>query len=369
MAGSSYQRKAPLIFSPFFWASLFWITAVLRFLCVPPFVIDDDEAWWSAASLAMKSPWDFYRSAVDHKPPGIVQFYWLVDHLIPSSSDPRVIRAAYTAISVLAAGVLGWIAARFARKRQEAESLALGQTLAQTLAEPHSTGSTELLGWCAGTLFLLVSAIPTPKILSVTADGLLIYLVIFAYGLALFFEFPGVCLLSGMILGMSLLIKQTAVFFALPILFAQYPRKWSWKQIATFALGSMLVVVPVMIASDVHEFFYWTWTYPSKVLTAVRERAFDSNSQMISTILIFSVATLPILWWMAVRAVRTSKTEKWKVLLDFRVLWLISGVAAAFLGKGLFLHYTLLFLPAFALLAADTLVRQRNEKRLWLGIG
>jgi hypothetical protein len=161
------ERTAPALF--------FWIIAALRLLSMRPFVIDDDEAWWSAAANAMKSPWDFYRSAVDHKPPGVVWFYWLVNHLVPCASDPRVIRAVYVAMTVAAALVLGRIASRIQKQQ----------------------GSGGESGWLAATLFLVLSAIPSPKLLAVTADGLIVNLTIFGYGLALLAEFPAVPVLAG----------------------------------------------------------------------------------------------------------------------------------------------------------------------------
>jgi hypothetical protein len=53
---------------------------------------------------------------------------------------------------------------------------------------------------------------------------------------------------------------------------------------------------------------------------------------------------------------------------DFRVLWLIAGILAAFLGKGLFLHYLLLFAPPFALLSAHALAgRPARKAYFWIG--
>src|SRR5689334_2913441 len=88
------------------YARCFLVTAALRFLCVIPWIIDDDEAWWSASALALRSPWDFYRKAVDDKPPGAVWFYWCVAQLFPHGDDPRVARAVFTALYVAGAALL-----------------------------------------------------------------------------------------------------------------------------------------------------------------------------------------------------------------------------------------------------------------------
>lgn len=330
------------------WATAFWSVALLRFLAVSPFVIDDDEAWWSAAANAMKSPWDFYRSAVDHKPPGVVWYYWFVNRVIPCAADPRIIRAVYTLLTVAAAGVLGWMASEFSRRRKR-------------------TSASFPTGWVAATLFLLMTAIPVPKLLSVTADGLIVILTVAAYGVALFFEFPGAALVSGVILGFALLIKQTAVFFAIPILLSQWPRKWSWKEIPLFALGAALVVAPTIVGVGWGDFLFWTWSYPKAVLTTVREKLFQSNLEMLETVTIYSLATLPCVVILARAAVKRMYR-----LRDFRVLWLFSGLAAAFLGKSLFLHYMLLFTPAFALLAADAMEWQWDRMTKfsfpWMGL-
>ena len=314
-----------------------------------PFVIDDDEAWWSAASQEMKTPWDFYRSAVDHKPPGVVWFYWLVDHLSPVASDPRVVRVVYTGMTIVAALVLGKIASKFQEKKgQEASSV----------------------GWITAILFLIVTAIPSPKLLAGTADGLIVNLTIFGYGLALLAEFPGVSLLGGMILGLALLIKQTAVFFCFPILLSAWPRKWSWKELSLFALGSLMVVVPSIFSVGVEDFLYWTWTYPKEVLTTVRDQLFHSNLEMFESLALFCVATFPLLFLMLKRAFKMRTLEWGQGLRDFRFLWLLSGMAAALLGKGLFLHYLLLFAPQFALLAAEALCTEAvwpKRTLSWIG--
>ena len=337
------QRKTLLGQSTY--AVLFWILALLRLLSVLPFVIDDDEAWWSAASNAMKFPWDFYRSAVDHKPPGVVWFYWLVNHLIPCASDPRVIRAAYVLMTIAAALVLKQIARRFQSEKSEKSDA----------------------GWLAANLFLLISAVPSPKVLAVTADGLIVNLTIFGFGLALLADFAAVPILAGVLLGFALIIKQTAVFFCLPILFAASPKKWTRREILGFALGSFLVVIPTILSVGMQDFIYWTWTYPKAVLTTVREQLFDSTLEMIENFGMFVAAVLP-LFFLAVRRASRSNRSTWKQRVrDFRVLWLVSGLLAALLGKGLFLHYLLLFMPPLALLAADLLVSNRSgiKKSFW----
>ena len=91
---------------------LFWFAAILRILSVFPLVIDDDEAWWSASALALKTPWEFYHKAIDNKPPGTVWFYWLSGHLLPVGADPRIARAAYVTVTVFAA----WLLSLMARK-------------------------------------------------------------------------------------------------------------------------------------------------------------------------------------------------------------------------------------------------------------
>src|ERR1700722_18671127 len=92
------------------WPFMFCVLALFRFLSSIPFIIDDDEAWWVVAARALSNPGEYYLRAVDHKPPGIVWFYWFAEKILHCGTDPRFIRAFYSALVILMSVILGWMA-------------------------------------------------------------------------------------------------------------------------------------------------------------------------------------------------------------------------------------------------------------------
>jgi hypothetical protein len=325
------------------WVWGFFAAAALRFASVVPFVIDDDEAWWVVAARALKTPWEYYFRAVDHKPPGIVWFYWLLNRVVDTHCDPRVIRAIYTLLLIPGAWLVGWIARELARPPGDPAAKAPART-----------------GWIAGTLFLVGTSLGNPKVFSVTSDGVMLLFVIAGYALAL--RAPGArgpgrrgnalvafasALAVGAILGCGLLVKQTGVFFALPILICSRPRRFSPREISLFALGSLAVVVPAIMAMDWREFIYWNWTYPRDVLVAVRERLIDTNIQFLLSVGLIAVPMFPVAFW---TFAHRRGTGFW--LRDFRALWLLSAIALMLMGKGLFLHYFIAMVPPLAMILA-----------------
>jgi hypothetical protein len=337
----------------------FLVCSALRFLAVIPFVIDDDEAWWSVSARWLKLPWDFYRSVPDDKTPGSVWFGWLVRHLFGPfgelGSDPRVIRAVFIALTIGGALLLGKIAVAIRScKSQQINS--------------HQAKSRNVF-WLSALLFLIVSTLPSPKLLAFTGDGLMALLSIAGYALALLGGSIPAFILSGACLGSGLLVKQTAIFTALPILFSRTPRKWDAREMGWIFLGSLLVLIPSIWALGPQEMLYWAWTYPKEVLTVVRGEAFSWPSEFRSNALVFLFALLPFSMT-AFRAALRFRTRE-SALFDFRVQWLISGLLVILAGKGLFLHYFLMIAPPLALLLADVYSKKapRAWERIWIGLG
>jgi hypothetical protein len=335
----------------------FLACSALRFLAVIPFVIDDDEAWWAVSARWLKLPWDFYRSVPDDKTPGSVWFGWGVRHLFAPfgefGADPRVIRAMFIVLTIGCALLLGQIA------------IYIQQHLKRSEMDDESKKETQTVFWLSALLFLIASTLPSPKLLAFTGDGLMTLLTIAGYALALLGSSIPAYLLSGLFLGSGLLVKQTAVFTALPLLFSRTPKKWSVSQISWIVLGSFCVLIPSIWALGPQEMLYWAWTYPKEVLTVVRGEAFSWQSEFISNVLVFLVALLPL----SIAAFRFRSRKS--AFFDFRIQWLISGLLVILAGKGLFLHYFLMIAPPLALILADVHSRKsiRAWESLWFGVG
>jgi 4-amino-4-deoxy-L-arabinose transferase-like glycosyltransferase len=332
---------------------VFWVflaCVAFRFLGLFPFVIDDDEAWWSVSARWLHKPWDFYHSVPDDKTPGSVWFDWVVGHLVPHlGPDPRLVRAAYFLLTVGAAWILGKIAELMLRSSDE-----------------RSLSSRHLL-WLTASLFLIATVLPSPKLLAYTSDGLMVLFVIAAYGLALFYSAPWAMLAAGALLGSALLVKQTAVFAVIPLLFARWPKKWSLRQLSWIFSGTLLVLGPCLYLLGTSELYFWVWTYPMKILTSVRGEAFSAQSEFLSALGLIFITLLPFL----LAAWRFGRSSSVRRLLDFRVLWFFSSILVVVIGKGLFLHYFLMAIPPLVLLSVHVFATEKIKlwEKAWLGLG
>jgi hypothetical protein len=330
------------------WA--FIACALLRFLATIPFVVDDDEAWWTVSARWLKRPWDFYTQAPDDKTPGSVWFDWVVHRAFGQlGSDPRVVRAFYIVLTLGCALLLGKISARF-------------------IANPDEDPEKRQAFWLTSLLFLLFITLPSPKLLAFTGDGLMTLLVICSYALALFsgglWSRVVALLLSGVCLAGALLVKQTAIFAALPLLFSRYPRQWKASELALILAGALLILIPSIWALGPSEMFYWVWTYPREILVSVRGGTFASSAELFSNVLVFVLSLLPLLL-----ASLRFRTRSAMPLFDLRIQWLIAGILVVFVGKGLFLHYFLMLAPPLALILTEVYRKSpaRTWVMLWLG--
>jgi 4-amino-4-deoxy-L-arabinose transferase-like glycosyltransferase len=319
--------------------ALFAVCVVLRCTSLLLPILDDDEAWFSASAKVLRSPFDFYLQAPDNKPPGTTWFFWLFQ------GNPILARAGFLILIVTTALFLGWLAGRILGKAQ----------------------------WPTSLLFLIATAVPAPKLLAVTNEGLMLTPLCMSLGiwlLALQKQRPPRLVwsaLSGFLLAGALLIKQTALFFLLPPLFAQgwfFYRKSLPRGVAiSFALG---LVVPLAIAVYLlhpSQFLFWNFTYASSVLLTARESLFAEGKEFFLSILILSLGLAPIIW-ASIQTFRHCHQEKdgfQNVSIQarlFLILWLVSGGLAVAAGWGIFLHYFLLILPPLCLCAGVSIERK-----------
>jgi hypothetical protein len=302
----------------------------LTSLFVP--ILDDDEAWFSASARALHSPFDLYLRAPDNKPPGTAWFFWLFQ------GNPVLARAGLLVLIVAIALFLGHLAKRISEKAQ----------------------------WPTSLLFLICTAIPAPKLLAVTNEALMLVPLSLALGiwwLALQERRSPPAILSaasGALVASAFLIKQTALLFLLPLVFAQgfffYKKRMPRTSAIAFALG---LIVPLAIAVQLlhpAQVLFWNFTYAASVLTTARESLFSEGKEFFSSALIMGVGLAPLIW-ASVRTLR-SKDKLDRVSEEarfFLVLWFVSGSLAVAAGWGIFLHYFLLLLPPLCLWAGASI--------------
>lgn len=298
----------------------------LRILSLIPRVIDVDEAWFAASAAALEAPFEFFTTAIDNKPPGTVWFYWVVDQLFGAGTDPRPARA----VSILLIAAAAWLTSLCVERKKRMLTAAL---------------------------FLMATALPSPKILATSTEGLMLPFLCFVLWIGLRGFNAKLkwhhSALAGLCIGVCILLKQTTAFFAPACLFALVGaiRAGNLSK-AGLALAYALALAPMALVTwklgwaDVR---YWTYSYPLHTLTKIREQQFAQASAFVSNSFLFIAMLWPLFY--ALKNLRSKDVARPE--LGFLALWLLGAAAAVTSGKGLFYHYYLLLVPALVILAVQ----------------
>lgn len=311
----------------------------LRILSLIPRVIDVDEAWFAASAAALKSPFEFFTTAIDNKPPGTVWFYWIVEQLFDAGTDPRPARA----VSILLIAVAAWLTSLCVERRKRV---------------------------LAAAVFLMATALPSPELLATSTEGLMLPFLSFVLwiglrGLGEKLKWYHMAL-SGLAIAVCALMKQTTVFFVPACLFALITAARARRvRISGVSLALASAIVPVALAvwmTGWSEFWYWSYTYPAQVLTAARESLFSKSAALATNTLIFAAVLWPLIW--ALRKLKPR--DNFRAERAYLMLWLAGAAAAVMSGSGLFYHYYLLLVPPLVVLAIQAASRLRGTR--WLAV-
>jgi 4-amino-4-deoxy-L-arabinose transferase-like glycosyltransferase len=299
---------------------LIWLIGLflLRLASLKPTFIDDDEAWFSASARALTHPSEFYLLTPDNKPPGTVWFYWI------TGGDPILARLALILLTTLTAYLVYRICLKIGRS----------SSIAKTSAG----------------LFLCSSAF-LPKLFAVTNEGLILILSTAMLSIWLLAidrkKIPNLalCIASGLLGSMTMLIKQTSVVYLFPIIFALFTLGNSAensqefrKSTLTFLTSFFVPFAFFILILGPHDFFYWNFTYATNVLTQARRGSFSEFKELLISLLVFAIAAWPLL-------LSSWKSREKSAKADFLIIWFLSALSAALAGWGLFLHY---FIPVVA---------------------
>jgi len=334
-----------------------WIFLILalRFFTLIPSVIDDDEAFYSASGAALHHPLEFYQRAIDNHPPGTAWFYFFVQkltqHLSAPIADPRLGRA----VLIVLLGITAWI-------------------LGEIASDLSGTSIKKRARFLTAIIFFMASALPSPKNLSVTNEGLMLPLLVIAIGIWLQAVVKNrrikitEQLISGLLLVFAILVKQTAVFFALPIFICAQiliSRKiMRFKESFIWILAALVFLIVVVQGMGAADFIYWNFTYPSEVLLKVRQDLFSSKQDLLVNTAIFAI----VLWPLLLAPIRNMIPRPIAAVLW---AWIAAGVMAVLLGSGVFFHYYLLILPPLCIFAGAKFARAVRPSTFrfgWLGI-
>jgi hypothetical protein len=313
----------------------FALALAARLVALVPPVIDVDEAWFAASGAALEHPGDFYAQTADNKPPGTVWFYWAVNRLLGSGLDPRPARAIYALLLLAAA----WLLARVVREWPS--------------RAPRRDES--LAPWYAAAAFLLASGATSPEMLAVTTEGLMLLplaalmsvgaRVVGGAGLTV-----GGAAIAGLSLTACVLLKQTGLVFAVPVLYAAWRARREGRApraaLAMLAAASLGVLALVIARLGPNEVWFWCFEYPRRVLAPARARLFSIQAVAVTAAAVtVSFAPLLVATHGALASVRRSGPRE-----RLLALWIAGACASMVAGGGIFPHYYLLFLAPLAVL-------------------
>lgn len=345
---------------------LLFIAFFVRLVTLIPPVIDVDEAWFAASGSILDAPGEFITKALDNKPPGTVWFFWIVKKISGfftgiHAADPRPARAVYVLLTFFTGLLVGSLVRRIRKDVKDMQETKITLNNASLIAM---------------LTYVFASAIPSPELLSTTTEGLMAPFIVLnmAVWIVALHENRalnvGELLLSGVCLGLLGLLKQTAVFFVLPSLYAAFvlhSRKkvavasislYFAAALAVFAIGA-LVVGPA-------EFWYWSFAYPSKMLTHIRANLFSEWSTMAINFAIFSAFLWPLIW---IVASRSRFLNRWGTAVrNFLLVWIGSALLAVVIGKGLFFHYFLFLIAPLSVAFGLVMPHPRPRGLRWLAI-
>ena len=323
----------------------------LRLLSLIPAVIDDDEAWNAASGAALKHPLEFYQRAVDNHPPGTAWFYFFVQKFSHHLAGPRLARLVLIGLMLLTAWILGEIAH-------------------DVSVAPFKKRASIITAF----LFFLTCALPSPKNLSVTNEGLMLPLLSIAIGVWI----QAIArnrkiklseqVVSGFLFAFAVLVKQTAVFFALPILVCMQilisRGLLRWKESLLWIGVAAAYLIIVVQGLGFGDFVYWNITYTAEVLARVRQNIFSQKKDFVVNTVVFAIILWPLLWPPFRKKAMESTYSKilWA--------WIFAAGAAVALGSGLFFHYYLLLLPPLCVFTGVLWAKSeglRKHEWRWLG--
>ena len=336
----------------------FFLAFMVRCLGLVPAVIDDDEAWFAASGAVLKKPGDFFHHALDNKPPGTAWYYWVVQHLSGTGTDPRLARLVFI---LLLAGT-AWVLGRCVARLRDAEA-----------------------GKVTALSFFIMSALPSPKMMATTTEGLMLPLIsvsIWVWLDALLRTSRGtsrVCqariALAGLMIGAALILKQTAAFFLTPAVYAIWilyrRRAMGWVGVLVFCLALTIPLGLTLFALGPTDLWYWSYVYPKTVLTQVRGNLFWEWRNLFGDLLILAVVLWPLSLTLRFWLNRYQDAGERTPAESLIAVWAFAGFAAVLAGKGLFLHYYLLMLPPLTVLMGlswhQITSRVRMAAWIWLG--
>jgi hypothetical protein len=314
---------------------LFVLALVAHFPIFTSPVLDVDEATVGSIAQEILRGRHLYADLVDRKPP--ILFLVYAASFVVSGGDSLVpVRVLMVALEVATGLLIGWVVCTRWRHRLAVAALFVLGTTTFALADAHAATFEAFM------------------VLPMT--------------LAWWFSRKGKAVPAGIALAVAALVKQSAIFTLLPVLFNLWRQPNGPRRVAVMCSVFGAVYLTVGTSFGLRQFLFWNLTGNASYLGASSLVGLAGRAAL--TLLIYGVSHV-VLVWLGARAwaERRQNLDLW--------LWLLSALVGVAIGQHFFGHYYLQVLPPLTAIAATQIDRVPLRRAMniavattavWLGL-
>jgi hypothetical protein len=290
-------------------------------------VLDVDEATVGSIAQEILRGRHLYEDLVDRKPP-ILFLVYAASFLVTGGDSLLPIRVMMVALEVATGVLIGWVICDRWRYRLAIATLFLLGTATLPLADAHAASFEAFF------------------VLPMT--------------LAWWFSRRGKALPAGIALAVATLVKQSAVFTLIPIVFNLWRQPNGPRRVAVMGAAFAGVYLTVGSSFGLRQFLFWNLTGNASYLGASSLLGLLGRAAL--TMAIYGLSHL-VLVWLAGRAwvERRQHLDLW--------LWLLSALMGVVIGQHFFGHYYLQVLPPLTAIAATQIDRVPVRRTLKVAVG
>jgi len=289
-------------------------------------VLDVDEATVGSIAQEILRGRHLYEDLVDRKPP-ILFLVYAASFLLTGGDSLLPVRVMMVALEVATGLLIGWVICDRWRYRLAIAALFLLGTATFPLADAHAASFEAFL------------------VLPMT--------------LSWWFSRRGKALPAGIALAVATLVKQSAVFTLIPVVFNLWRQPNGPRRVAVMAAAFAGLYLTVGSSFGLRQFLFWNLTGNASYLGASSLLGLAGRAGL--TLLIYGLSHV-VLVWLAGRAWvdRREHLDLW--------LWLLSALIGVAIGQHFFGHYYLQVLPPLVAIAATQIDKIPLKKALKVAV-
>ena len=308
LASSSYAVPLSIV-------GLFGLALVAHFPIFTSPVLDVDEATVGSIAQEILRGRHLYADLVDRKPP-ILFLVYAASFLMTGGDSLVPVRVVMVALEVATGVLIGWVICTRWRHRLAVAALFVMGTTTFALADAHAATFEAFM------------------VLPMT--------------LAWWFSRRGKAVPAGIALAVATLVKQSAIFTLLPVVFNLWRQPNGPRRVAVMGTAFGVLYLTVGSSFGLRQFLFWNLTGNASYLGASSLAGLAGRAAL--TLAIYALSHL-VLVWLGARAwaERRQNLDLW--------VWLLSALIGVAIGQHFFGHYYLQVLPPLVAIAATQIDR------------